>query len=76
MVAQARLFYRANKEKVSVVAVSGMVTITAFAVFGLTESWVLRSPVIAVYVVYFVTLATSASKAAVGSRQFSVGSKN
>jgi len=70
------LFYRANKGGANVVAVSGMVTITAFAVFGLTESWMLRSPVIAVYVVYFVTLATSASKDAVGSRQFSVGSKN
>jgi O-antigen ligase len=57
-----RLFYRANKGKVNVAAVSGMVAITAFAVFGLTESWMLRSPVIAVYVMYFVTLATSAKK--------------
>jgi len=56
------LFYLANKEKVNVAAVSGMVAITAFAVFGLTESWMLRSPVIAVYVVYFVTLATSVRK--------------
>jgi len=69
-------FYRTYKEKMNVSAVSGMVVITAFAVFGLTESWMLRSPVIAVYVVYFVTLATSASKNEVGSGQFSVGSKN
>jgi hypothetical protein len=41
-----------------VASVSGMVMLTSFAVFGLAESWILRSPAISVYLLYFVTLAT------------------
>lgn len=55
-----RLFYKCNKENLNVAAISGMVTITAFAVFGFTESWILRAPVVTVYLLYFVTLATAA----------------
>lgn len=57
-----RFFYRTNRDKLNVAGVSGMVALTAFAVFGLTESWILRSPVISVFLLYFVTLATTASK--------------
>ncbi|MCK5394796.1 MAG: O-antigen ligase family protein, partial [Gammaproteobacteria bacterium] len=53
-----RLFYRQYKRKMCVASVSGMVMLTSFAVFGLTESWTLRSPAISVYLLYFVTLAT------------------
>ena len=51
-----RLFYRAAQTRFSVVSVVGMVAITAFAVFGLTESWILRAPMISVYLVYLITL--------------------
>lgn len=57
-----RLFYKINREKLSVASVSGMVMLTAFAVFGLTESWTLRSPPVSVYLLYFAVLATAASK--------------
>lgn len=57
-----RLFYRQYKRKMCVASVSGMVMLTSFAVFGLTESWTLRSPAISVYLLYFVTLATAISQ--------------
>jgi O-antigen ligase len=59
------LFYRANRGRINVAALGGMITITAFAIFGLSESWILRSPVVAVYLLYFVVLTTTASKAAI-----------
>ena len=55
-----RFFYRINRQSLNVTAVSGMVALTAFAVFGLTEAWTLRSPVVSMYLIYFVTLATVA----------------
>lgn len=33
----------------------GFMAVSAYAVFGLTESWILRAPVVSIYIVYFVT---------------------
>lgn len=55
-----RLFYRINRTSLNMVAVSGMMALTAFAVFGLTESWTLRSPAVSMYLIYFAVLATIA----------------
>lgn len=62
-IAPFRLFYKTNQSTMNVASVSGMVVLTAFAVFGLTESWILRSPAVSVYIIYLVTLATVASRA-------------
>ena len=59
-----RLFYNISREKLNVASVSGMVVLIAFSVFGLTESWILRSPPLSIYLLYYVTLATSAIKMA------------
>lgn len=34
----------------------GLIVITAYAVFGLTESWVLRAPVVSIYIIYFIVI--------------------
>ncbi len=47
-----RLFYKTSQETLNVASVSGMVGIMAFAVFGLTESWMYRAPVVSVYLLY------------------------
>lgn len=57
-----RILYKANKGGVNVAGLSGMVVLTAFAVFGLTESWTLRAPLLTVYLIYLATLATAASR--------------
>ncbi|MCK5396186.1 MAG: O-antigen ligase family protein [Gammaproteobacteria bacterium] len=57
-----RLFYKASAGGIDVVSLSGMVVLVAFAVFGLTESWILRSPPSMIFLLYFVTLATTASQ--------------
>ncbi len=62
------LFYKTSREKLNVASVSGMVVLTAFAVFGLTESWTLRSPPLSVYLLYFVVLATTASTISSGGK--------
>ena len=54
-----RLFYKASCESLNVASVSGMTMLIAFAVFGLTESWILRSPPVSIYLIYFVTLAST-----------------
>ncbi|MBL4711308.1 MAG: hypothetical protein JKX75_02200 [Gammaproteobacteria bacterium] len=36
--------------------------IVGLLVFGLTESWIYRAPMISLYLLYFVTLATIVSK--------------
>jgi len=59
-----RLFYNICRENLNATSVSGMVVLIAFAIFGLTESWTLRSAPISIYLLYFVTLATSAMKTA------------
>ena len=32
----------------------GFMVVSAYAIFGLTESWILRAPVVSIYIVYFV----------------------
>ncbi len=32
----------------------GLMVVSAYAVFGLTESWILRAPVVSIYIIYFV----------------------
>jgi len=59
-----RLFYNICRENLNAASVSGIVVLIAFAVFGLTESWILRSAPLSIYLLYFVTLATSAMKMA------------
>ena len=57
-----RLFYNISRKKLNVASISGMVVLIAFFIFGLTESWILRSPPLSIYLLYYVTLATSAMK--------------
>ncbi len=57
-----RLFYKEFEINVSAEAAAGMVMITAFAVFGLSESWILRAPVLSIYLVYLMTLASTVSR--------------
>jgi len=61
-VAPFRYFYKLNREKFNVASVSGVVMLIAFAGFGLTESWITRSPPVALYLMYFVVLVSSARK--------------
>lgn len=57
-----RVFYQASSEKLTPASLGGLMLIVAYAVFGLTESWILRSPVVAIYLIYLVTLSTEMSK--------------
>ena len=57
-----RVFYDASREKLTPASLGGLMLIVAYAVFGLTESWILRSPVVAIYLIYLVTLSTTVSK--------------
>lgn len=68
-----RFFYKTNRETLNVASASGMVGIMAFAVFGLTESWTYRAPVVSVYLLYFVTLATAAAKASIARHETAYG---
>ncbi len=61
-IAPFRYFYKLNREKFNVASVSGIVMLIAFAGFGLTESWVTRSPPVALYLMYFIVLVSSAIK--------------
>ena len=40
----------------------GLMLISAFAVFGVTESWVLRAPVVSIYIVYLIVLLSLSRK--------------
>jgi O-antigen ligase len=55
-----RLYIKVGEGGLNVAGLSGIVALVAFAVFGLTESWVLRSPPSTVYLLYFVVLSTAA----------------
>lgn len=59
-----RLFYmtRLKGDGINVVSLSGIVVLIAFAVFGLTESWILRAPMVSVFLIYIVTLMCAASR--------------
>ena len=61
-IAPFRYFYKLNRKKFNVASVSGMVMLIAFAGFGLTESWITRSPPVALYLMYFVVLVSSTMK--------------
>lgn len=57
-----RLFYKSYRSGENISSLSGMVMLSAFIVFGLTESWTLRAPMVSVYLLYFVALATAVSR--------------
>lgn len=57
-----RLFYRAPGEKLAPARLGGIMLVLAYAVFGLTESWILRAPVISMFLIYLITLSVTASK--------------
>lgn len=57
-----RLFYRAPGEKPAPARLGGIMLVLAYAVFGLTESWILRAPVISVFLIYLITLSVTVSK--------------
>ena len=50
-----RYFYLAVKNDVNA-GYYGLMLITAFSVFGLTESWILRAPVVSIYIIYLMVL--------------------
>ncbi|MDT8451877.1 MAG: O-antigen ligase family protein [Gammaproteobacteria bacterium] len=57
-----RLFYRTPGEKPTPARLGGIMLVLAYAVFGLTESWILRAPVISVFLIYLITLSVTVSK--------------
>lgn len=57
-----RLYYRAPGEKLSPARLGGIMVVLAYAVFGLTESWILRAPVISVFLIYLIALSVTVSK--------------
>lgn len=57
-----RIFYQSPHEKLMSAKLAGLMVMVAYAVFGLTESWILRAPVVAIYLIYLVTLSTEASR--------------
>ena len=57
-----RIFYQASHEKLTPAKLAGLMVIVAYAVFGLTESWILRAPVVAIYLTYLITLSAAASR--------------
>lgn len=57
-----RLFYRAPGEKPTPARLGGIMLVLAYAVFGLTESWILRAPVISMFLIYLITLSVTVSK--------------
>ena len=56
-----RLFMQAGHREFYAARVGGILVIAAFAVFGLTESWILRAPMISLYLVYLITLSATVS---------------
>ena len=54
--------YRVNDSGRQLEKLSGLVLIVSVLIFGLTESWTLRSPFIAIYVIYLVVIFTQAGK--------------
>jgi len=54
--------YRVQDSNRQLERLSGLILIVAVSIFGLTESWTLRSPFIAIYVIYLVVIFTQAGK--------------
>jgi multisubunit Na+/H+ antiporter MnhB subunit len=52
-------------------SLSALVLIVSVSIFGLTETWVVRAPFIAIFAVYFTVLFTSIGN--VGSRRTGTG---
>jgi O-antigen ligase len=48
-------------------ALAGIVLVVSYALFGLSESWILRAPVVSLYMVYMVILASSLVQTSAGS---------
>ncbi len=57
-----RIFYQNSSKKLTPAKLGGLMVIVAYAVFGLTESWILRAPVVSMYLVYLITLSTTVSR--------------
>jgi O-antigen ligase len=53
-----KLFHR-NMRDAKILSLTGCFMVLSYAVFGLTESWILRAPVISIYIGYIITLAAS-----------------
>lgn len=49
-------------------ALAGSVLTVSYALFGLSESWILRAPVVSMYVVYMAVLATAFLQTGTGNR--------
>ncbi len=60
-----RVFYQASRDKLTPANLGGLTVIMAYAIFGLTESWILRAPVVSIYLVYLVVLSVTVSKSQV-----------
>ena len=57
-----RIFYHPFSESLNPAKLAGLMVIVAYAVFGLTESWILRAPVVSMYLIYLMTLTVAASR--------------
>ena len=55
VIAPLALFYH-NKNADKPYATMGMLVIASYVLFGLSESWILRAPVISVYITYVISL--------------------
>jgi O-antigen ligase len=54
-------------------ALAGTVLVVSYALFGLSESWILRAPVVSLYMVYMVILASSMIQTNNGSYRLRFG---
>lgn len=60
------LFFSKMRDQQSrVVGLMGMYFIISFAIFGLTEAWILRAPFMSMFLAYYVSLSSSAPRAPV-----------
>ena len=53
------VFMKSTTYKTRTVSLGGVILITSYAVFGLSETWILRAPVVAIFLVYLVVLMAS-----------------
>lgn len=65
-----------TKKKSDFAVVSGLTTLLCFAIFGLTEGWAARSPMLTVYLFCVVVFLTSANLAVRGNNGNLVDSSN
>jgi O-antigen ligase len=62
LIQPARVFYRASPGRLTPAKLAGLMVIVAYAVFGLTESWILRAPAVSMFLIYLITLSVAASR--------------